>query len=230
MDSSTPSSPLPDDIHAITKKKLYRYARAMNIRRRACMNKKELWQAVTGTGNGIKFFNSNSPCVKKSQPTKKSPSPSQSYMPSNKITQSSPHNSPINKPSVKFMEMTNKTPISNFTIDSAPVTNVTKISLKPFDRLKYKSIILHLALDDIKRAIRKRLLLTLDYNITLRFLYYNENLDVFGTEVQVTKEANATFYWTVFKLSKNIDGYKDVTVVNSTKGLTTPPKDFVLIF
>lgn len=256
MDLSTPTSPLPGDIHAITKKKLYRYARAMNVRRRACMNKKELWQAVTGIGSGIKFFDTNSPCHKKSPSLKNniviSPystaktSASFKSLPSykdhdtnvksshklmtNNTTSPKSSSYTLSPDTNIFTKPTQKLPTPKFTVNSAPIRNVTQIALKPFERLKYKSVKLNTTFDDVIRAVRKYLRLTLDYNITLKFLYYNDKQDIFGAEVQVTKNAVVTFYWVEFQISKNVDGYKEVTVIRSTKGLTTPPKEYVLIF
>jgi hypothetical protein len=190
MDSkdSTPRfTPLPDAMQKTTKRRIYRVAKAMDIRRRACMNKPELWRAVNNEEKKIRFFNSPTPKHTPSPPPKRiqearpssplqvtspklSPSPQVRTSPIPQVRTSpipqvrtSPipqvRTSPI--PQVRtspIPQVTLKIPPARFELHNKPVKDIGSLFLMPACNIKYRGVCMgNDTMEDIKRAIRRYL-------------------------------------------------------------------------
>ena len=244
MDNSY--TPLPDDMKKTTKRKIYKVARILNIRRRACMRKAELWRAVHDKEAKLKFFNTPSvntrlpsPPLPEPQATTKTPNtPKQPSVPPKK-PQVVSH--PVNiSPSPSVQRSPQKKAIAtHFQVNDKVVANISTLYLTPHGRVKYKGIQMTQAVtEDVVRSVRRSLGLTLnDYDLISNHMYYNQTKDIFGAEVVVSHKALGTgmaakaaslMYWVEYHLDKTPDGYRSITL-NKVEKYTKMPDGFILI-
>lgn len=191
----------------------------MSIRRRACMNKPELWRAVhhdKDSGERTpkpKFFNSPTPVTTataspttrptqsvstKSTPKSVSPSPLPSVSPSpyyTPISTARTNNSALrNTPRTTLQPKVQVLPQARklFEVNNKRVDDLGALFMMAACSIKYRGVCMNNdTMNDIRRAIRRHLRLPLtDTNVTANHLFYNEARDVFGVECLITPVGN----------------------------------------